>query len=186
MSRKKGKPKIIIMRSYFYRPSVLFFCLVEDTANDDDDNATNDNNNNNNNNNDVYDDNDDDNDNKEEEDDDDDEDKSINHNRDNNNINNSMPPKLKKSPTPKKKKEDAAVNQVLSAFASKLKVTEPTKPYSLGMKDPYIIKSYTHKFVNYVEVEFFVPGCLTKNGYKAGFGNGQFQTIFVRVGEWQK
>jgi hypothetical protein len=35
------------------------------------------------------------------------------------------------------------------------------------VKDAYIIKFYTHKFVDYVEVEFFVPDCLTESGYKA-------------------
>ncbi len=32
----------------------------------------------------------------------------------------------------------------------------PNKPYSLSIADAYMVKYYTHKFVDYAEVEFFV------------------------------
>mgnify|MGYP006178555125 CR=1 FL=1 len=60
-------------------------------------------------------------------------------------------------------------------------MTEPAKPFSLSVKDAYIIKSYTHKFVDYVEVEFYVPGCLTENGYKAELSADGMAIVWKRA-----
>ena len=93
-----------------------------------------------------------------------------------------MPPKLKKSPLlPKAKKgDDAEVDRVTSA-TSKLKVTPPNKPYSLSIPDAYMVKYYTHKFVDYAEVEFFVPGYLTQFGYQVKLSPDGMAMIWKRA-----
>jgi hypothetical protein len=93
-----------------------------------------------------------------------------------------MPPKLKKTPTVKKKKidEDAEVNEI-SAATSKLKVTVPNKPFSLSIVDAYMVKYYTHKFVDYAEVEFFVPGYLPLHGYQVKLSPDGMAMIWKRA-----
>jgi hypothetical protein len=106
--------------------------------------------------------------------DDDDEDESEYDNDDEEDKNtNVMPPKLKTPPKqPAKaspKQEAAGVDKIVSGIAKKLKITGP-KPYSLSNNDPYMVKYYTHKFVDFVEVDFYVAGVLPQHGYKAELG----------------
>ena len=86
--------------------------------------------------------------------------------------NNIMPPKLKSPPKPKqpakapRKQDDAGVDTIVSSVAKKLKITG-LQPFSLIAWDPFMIKYYTHKFEDFVEVEFFVNGVLPEHGYRA-------------------
>jgi hypothetical protein len=125
---------------------------AEETAANDDDNEVDD-----------EDDDDDDNEADDEDDDDNEED-----------ANNIMAPtpKLKSPPKPKspakahRKQDDAEVGTLVSSVKKKLKIAGPM-PYSVTTGDGYIVKYYTHKFKDYVEVEFFVNGVLPQHGYKA-------------------
>jgi hypothetical protein len=88
----------------------------------------------------------------------------------NNNKDNIMPPKLKPaslSPTKATKKEPR-VEKLTSAISKKLKITTlPFKPYSMKTLDGYMVKPYTQKFVDYVEVDIHVAGPLPEHAYKA-------------------
>ena len=93
-----------------------------------------------------------------------------------------MPPKLKKTPPPKAKKGDDAEVDKVTAATSKLKVTTLNKPYSLSIiTDAYMVKYYTHKFVDYAEVEFFVPGYLTQFGYQVKLSPDGMAIIWKRA-----
>ena len=92
-----------------------------------------------------------------------------------------MPPKIKnKIPSKTKKGDDAELIKVTAA-TSKLKVTTPNKPYSLSIADAYMVKYYTHKFVDYAEVEFFVPGYLPQHGYQVKLSPDGMAMIWKRA-----
>ena len=94
---------------------------------------------------------------------------------------NKMPPKIKtKIPSKTKKGDDAELNKVTAA-TSKLKVTVPNKPFSLSIMDAYMVKYYTHKFVDYAEVEFFVPGNLPLHGYQVKLSSDGMAMIWKRA-----
>ena len=62
------------------------------------------------------------------------------------------------------------MEKLTSAVSKKLNITTtsppPAKPYSMMTLDGYIVKPYTHRFVDYVEVDIHVAGPLPEHGYK--------------------
>jgi len=86
-----------------------------------------------------------------------------------------MPPKLKPSAaSPPKKvkspKKEPGVANVTAALKTQLKVTTPppAKKFSLKTEDAYMVKAYTQKNVDFVEVDIHVAGPLREShGYKA-------------------
>jgi hypothetical protein len=62
------------------------------------------------------------------------------------------------------------VEKLTSAVSKKLNITTtsppPAKPYSMTTLDGYIVKPYTHRFVDYVEVDIHVAGPLPEHAYK--------------------
>jgi hypothetical protein len=113
---------------------------------------------NNNDDNEVEDDDDDD-DNDDGADDEEEEDNDNDHNNNNDNDDNNIMPKVKSPPKPKspaktpRKQVDA--DDTLVSSVKKLKITGPMVPYSVTTNDVFIVKNYTHKFKDYVEVFFF-------------------------------
>jgi hypothetical protein len=95
-----------------------------------------------------------------------------------------MPPKLKPasmSPTKATKKEPG-VEKLTSAVSKKLKITTPPfKPYSMNDLDGYMVKPYTQKFVDYVEVNIHVAGPLPEHAYKAKSSEDGMSLISRRV-----
>jgi hypothetical protein len=110
-----------------------------------------------------YDNNDDNTDSEEEEEED-----NVDNDEDDNNI--KMPPKLlvKKPPSKSKtppKKSVATVADITAAVSGKLKITAAV-PFSLATRDAFMmVKYYTHKFIDFVEVEFWITGMLPPTGY---------------------
>ena len=90
----------------------------------------------------------------------------------NNDEDNTMPPKLKQVAlqSPKKaKRKEPQVEKLTSAVSKKLNITTPTppvKPYSMMTLEGYMVKPYTHRFVDYVEVDIPVAGPLPEHAYK--------------------
>ncbi len=102
----------------------------------------------------------------------------------NNNKDNIMPPKLKQasmSPTKATKKEPG-VKKLTSAIAKMLKITTPPfKPYSMKTLDGYMVKPYTQKFIDYVEVDIPIAGLLPEHAYKAELSEDGMSLIWRRV-----
>jgi hypothetical protein len=100
------------------------------------------------------------------------------------NKDNIMPPKLKQasmSPTKATKKEPR-VEKLTSAISKTLKITTPPfKPYSMKTLDGYMVKPYTQKFVDYVEVDIHVAGLLQEHGYKAELSEDGMSLIWRRA-----
>jgi hypothetical protein len=144
----------------------------------------------------------DDNDDEDDKDDDDDDDKnSDTHNEDieennesynknecdeNQDEDNTMPLKLKpvalQSPKKSKSKEPQ-VEKLTSAVSKKLNITTsppPAKPYSMMTLDGYIVKPYTHRFIDYVEVDIHVAGPLPEHAYKVKLCANGWSLIWSR------
>jgi hypothetical protein len=107
-----------------------------------------------------------------------------NQDEDNNTI---MPPKLKpvalQSPKKAKSKEPQ-VEKLTSAVSKKLNITAsppPVKPYSMMTLDGYIVKPYTHRFVDYVEVDIHVAGPLPEHAYKVELCANGWSLIWRRA-----
>jgi hypothetical protein len=88
-------------------------------------------------------------------------------------IDNTMPPKLKSAAAlpPKKKsppKEPGVENLTTALSKSKLKVATPppAKKFLLKTDDAYMVKAYTQKNVDFVEVDIHVAGPLPEHVYK--------------------
>ena len=108
-----------------------------------------------------------------------------NQDEDNNTI---MPPKLKRVAlqSPKKaKSKEPQVEKLTSAVSKKLNITTtsppPAKPYSMMTLDGYIVKPYTHRFVDYVEVDIHVAGPLPEHGYKVELCANGWSLIWRRA-----
>ncbi len=77
---------------------------------------------------------------------------------------NTMPPKLKSvalQPPKKGKRIEPQVEKLTRAVSKKLNITTPpppppAKPYSMTTLDGYVVKPYTHRFVDFVEVDIHV------------------------------
>jgi hypothetical protein len=135
------------------------------------------------------------------EDNEEDDNKSYNENEYNENQdedNTIMPPKLKpvalQSPKKAKSKEPQ-VEKLTSTVSKKLNITmspPPVKPYSMMTLDGYIVKPYTHRFVDYVEVDIHVAGPLPEHAYKVELCANGWSLIwrraipdyFLRVNGW--
>jgi hypothetical protein len=95
-----------------------------------------------------------------------------------------MPLKLKQasmSPTKATNKEPG-VEKLTSAIAKMLKITTPPfKPYSMKTLDGYMVKPYTQKFVDCVEVDIHVAGPLPEHVYKAKLSEDGMSLIWRRA-----
>jgi hypothetical protein len=84
-----------------------------------------------------------------------------------------MPPKFKLPaavPAPKKKSppKEPGVENLTTAVSKKLKVTTPppVKKFSIKTDNAHMVKLYTQKNVDFVEVDIHVAGPLPEHGYK--------------------
>jgi hypothetical protein len=95
-----------------------------------------------------------------------------------------MPPKLlvkkpaSKSKTPPKKSV-ATVADITAAVSGKLKITAAV-PFSLATRDAFMVKYYTHKFTDFVEVEFWITGMLPPTGYVSRLVKDGMAMMFKR------
>jgi hypothetical protein len=102
----------------------------------------------------------------------------------NNNKDNIMPPKLKQASTlpTKATKKEPGVEKLTIAITKTLKITiPPFKPYSVKTLDGYMVKPYTQKFVDYVEVDIHVAGPLPEHAYKAKLSEDGMSLIWRRA-----
>jgi hypothetical protein len=107
-----------------------------------------------------------------------------NHSINNNNKENIMAPKLKQAsmlPTKATKKEPG-VEKLTSAISKMLKITTPPfKPYFMKTLDGYMVKPYTQKFVDYVEVNIHIAGLLPEHVFKAKLSEDGMSLIWRRA-----
>jgi hypothetical protein len=100
------------------------------------------------------------------------------------NKDNIMPPRLKQAsmlPTKATKKEPG-VEKLTSAISKMLKITTlPFKPYSMKTLDGYMVKPYTQKFIDYVEVDIHFAGPLPEHAYKAKLSEDGMSFIWRRA-----
>ncbi len=158
--------------SHILLTEVFAGCVSEDNNEDD-------------NNNDDKEENDDDNTNLEDKDGSNNENKyGKNRSINNDDKDNIMPPKLKQasmSPTKATKKEPG-VEKLTSAITKMLKITtSPFKPYSMKTLDGYMVKPYTQKFIDYVEVDIHVAGPLPEHAYRAELSEDGMSLIWRRA-----
>jgi len=100
-----------------------------------------------------------------------------------------MPPKLKPvtpQPPKKGKRKEPQVEKLTSAVSKKLNITAPpppppAKPYSMTTLDGYIVKPYTHRFVDYVEVDIHVASPLPEHAYKVDLCENGTSLIWRRA-----
>ncbi len=108
-----------------------------------------------------------------------------NHFVNDNDEDNTMPPKLKPAPQPPKKGKNkkSQVEKLTSTVSKKLNITTPppAKPYSMTTLDGYIVKPYTHRFVDFVEVNIHVAGPLSEHAYKAKLSENGMSLIRRRA-----
>ncbi len=63
-----------------------------------------------------------------------------------------------------------------------LKITTPPfKPYSMKTLDGYMVKPYTQKFVDYVEVDIHVAGPVPEHAYEAKLSEDGMSLIWRRA-----
>ena len=123
----------------------------------------------------------------EEDDDDDNEDENCS--VDDNEEDNTMPPKLKPvapQPPKKGKRKEPQVEKLTSAVSKKLNITAPpppppAKPYSMTTLDGYVVKPYTHRFIDFVEVDIHVAGLLPEHAYKVDLCENGTSLIWRRA-----
>ena len=100
-----------------------------------------------------------------------------------------MPPKLKPvapQPPKKGKRKEPQVEKLTSAVSKKLNITAPpppppAKPYSMTTLDGYIVKPYTHRFIDFVEVDIHVAGLLPEHAYKVDLCENGTSLIWRRA-----
>ena len=92
-----------------------------------------------------------------------------------------MPPKLVKKPAAKtpSKKSVATVADVTAAISGKLKISAAV-PFSLATRDAFMVKYYTHKFTDFVEVEFWITCMLPPTGYTSRLVKDGMAMMFKR------
>ncbi len=102
----------------------------------------------------------------------------------NDNKDNIMPPKLKQASmlATKATKKEPGVEKLTRAIAKMLKTTTPPfKPYSMKTLDGYMVKPYTQKFVDYIEVDIHIAGPLPEHAYKAKLSEDGMSLIWRRA-----
>jgi hypothetical protein len=74
------------------------------------------------------------------------------------------------------------VEKLTSAIDKMLKITTPPfKPYSMKMLDGYMVKPYTQKFIDYVEVDIHIACLLPEHSYKAKLSDDGMSLIWRRA-----
>jgi hypothetical protein len=121
-------------------------------------------------------------------DDDDDDDEEGSDNDDDNDTdkeedsNTIMPPKLIKVASPQKKatKKESGVKQITES-AKKLKIAEPSQPYSVLTLDGCMVKRYARGANDWVVVEIYIPGVIEENAYTTELSEDGTKMFFKRA-----
>ena len=129
--------------------------------------------------NDSGDDDDEDEEEEEEEGSDNDDDNDTDKEEDSNTI---MPPKLSKVASPLKKvaKKESGVKQITES-AKKLKIAEPSQPYSVLTLDGCMVKRYARGSNDWVVVEIYIPGVIEENAYTTELSEDGKNMFFKRA-----
>jgi hypothetical protein len=125
----------------------------------------------------------DDEDDEEEEGSDNEEDNDTNKEEDNEEDSNTiMPPKLSKVASPQKKatKKESVVKQITES-TKKLKVAEPSQPYSVLTLDGCMVKRYARGSNDWVVVEIYIPGVIEENAYTTELSEDGKNLFFKRA-----
>lgn len=95
---------------------------------------------------------------------------------------NIMPPKLSKVASPLKKaaKKESGVKQITES-AKKLKIAEPSQPYSVLTLDGCMVKRYARGSNDWVVVEIYIPGVIEENAYTTELSEDGKNMFFKRA-----
>ena len=93
-----------------------------------------------------------------------------------------MPPKLSKVALPLKKaaKKESGVKQITES-AKKLKIAEPSQPYSVLTLDGCMVKRYARGSNDWVVVEIYIPGVIEENAYTTELSEDGKNLFFKRA-----
>ena len=93
-----------------------------------------------------------------------------------------MPPKLSKVASPLKKaaKKESGVKQITES-AKKLKIAEPSQPYSVLTLDGCMVKRYARGSNDWVVVEIYIPGVIEENEYSTELSEDGKNMFFKRA-----
>jgi hypothetical protein len=106
----------------------------------------------------------------------------IDNDKEENGIIDSMPPKLKQvgvTPSKKTVKKELGVEKLATTVSKKLKISTPAcKLFSMKTLDGYMVKPYSQKYTNFVEVDVHVAGVLKKHAYKVDLSTDGLSMIW--------